>query len=320
MPIELPNLDDRSYQDLVDEARRLIPVFAPEWTNHNPSDPGITLIEMFAYLTEMLIYRLNLVPQANVLAFLRLINGPEWQPRSDHTLAEEIRETMLAHRKVNRAVTCADFEALALAADPNVARAHCLARRDLSTEDPEAGTRERPSHVSVVIVPRSEGSNPQPDQPLLDKVAQYLEPRRLLTTRVHVVGPTYVTFGVRLELVLQPDALKETVEPSAVEALQRFFHPLTGGPEQQGWPFGRDVYVSEIYEVLDRLPGVDYVQRQVDAATSQSLDELTVEAPEAGRLRHNERGELVSMAVRPEELVHLPTTKIDLQLTSPKTR
>src|SRR5690349_4133941 len=53
MPLPLPNLDDRSYTDLVEEARRLIPTYAPEWTNHNPSDPGIMLIELFAYLTEM---------------------------------------------------------------------------------------------------------------------------------------------------------------------------------------------------------------------------------------------------------------------------
>ena len=77
MPVDLPELDDRTYADLVEEALALVPAQAPEWTNHNPSDPGITLIESFAYLTEMLIYRLNRVSDDNLRAFLRLID-PEW--------------------------------------------------------------------------------------------------------------------------------------------------------------------------------------------------------------------------------------------------
>ena len=80
MPIKLPNLDDRTFADLVAEAHTLIPVHAPKWTNHNESDPGITLVELFAYLTEMQIYRLNRVTDANVCAFLRLIDGVERKP------------------------------------------------------------------------------------------------------------------------------------------------------------------------------------------------------------------------------------------------
>lgn len=68
-----PNLDDRTWQDIVDEARLLIPKYAPEWTDHNPSDPGITLIELFAWLVEGMIYRLNRVPEKNFIEFLNLM-------------------------------------------------------------------------------------------------------------------------------------------------------------------------------------------------------------------------------------------------------
>ena len=71
--IPSPNLDDRSWEDIVEEAVRLIPQYCPEWTNFNPSDPGITLIELFAWMTEMVIYRLNRVPEKNYLAFLNLL-------------------------------------------------------------------------------------------------------------------------------------------------------------------------------------------------------------------------------------------------------
>jgi hypothetical protein len=71
-----PILDDRSYQQLRDELVRRIPVYAPEWTDHNASDPGITLIELFAFLGENLLYRFNQIPDATNLAFLRLLQMP----------------------------------------------------------------------------------------------------------------------------------------------------------------------------------------------------------------------------------------------------
>jgi hypothetical protein len=76
MPIPIPNLDDRRYQDLLDEARARIPVHTPEWTNFQPSDPGITLIELFAFMTETLLYRCNLVPERNRRVFLNLLGIP----------------------------------------------------------------------------------------------------------------------------------------------------------------------------------------------------------------------------------------------------
>ena len=71
-----PVLDDRSYQDLVDEALARIPIHNPEWTNFNRSDPGVTLIELFAFLGENLLYRFNQVPEATRLAFLHLLQVP----------------------------------------------------------------------------------------------------------------------------------------------------------------------------------------------------------------------------------------------------
>lgn len=66
-------LDDRTYQQIFDEALRRIPRYAPEWTDHNPSDPGIALVELFSWMTETILYRLNKVPEKNYLKFLDLI-------------------------------------------------------------------------------------------------------------------------------------------------------------------------------------------------------------------------------------------------------
>ena len=71
--IPSPKLDDREFDDLVAEALRLIPRYAPEWTHHNPADPGITLIELAAWLTDLILYRVNKVPEKNYIAFLNLL-------------------------------------------------------------------------------------------------------------------------------------------------------------------------------------------------------------------------------------------------------
>ncbi|MYU22364.1 putative baseplate assembly protein [Streptomyces sp. SID8352] len=73
MALPSPNLDDRRFQQLVDEAKRYVQQRAPEWTDHNVSDPGVTLIETFAHLVDQLLYRLNRVPDKNYTAFLDLL-------------------------------------------------------------------------------------------------------------------------------------------------------------------------------------------------------------------------------------------------------
>jgi predicted phage baseplate assembly protein len=73
VPLPLPNLDDRRFQQLVDEAKRYVQQRCPEWTDHNVSDPGVTLIETWAAMTEQVIYRLNRVPDRLYIKFLDLI-------------------------------------------------------------------------------------------------------------------------------------------------------------------------------------------------------------------------------------------------------
>jgi predicted phage baseplate assembly protein len=73
MPLPSPNLDDRHFQDLVDDAKRLVQQRCPKWTDHNVSDPGVTLIEAVAQMVDQLIYRLNRVPDRHYIKFLELL-------------------------------------------------------------------------------------------------------------------------------------------------------------------------------------------------------------------------------------------------------
>jgi len=80
MPLPTPDLDDRRFQNLVDDAKRLIQQRCPEWTDHNVSDPGVTLIEAFAQMVDQLIYRLNRVPDRHYVKFLDLLGVQLFPP------------------------------------------------------------------------------------------------------------------------------------------------------------------------------------------------------------------------------------------------
>ena len=84
MTLPVPNLDDRRFQDLVDDAKRLVQQHTRRWTDHNVSDPGVTLIEAFAWMTDQLIYRLNRVPDRNYIKFLELIGVRLFPPAAAH--------------------------------------------------------------------------------------------------------------------------------------------------------------------------------------------------------------------------------------------
>lgn len=85
MPLPTPDLDDWKFQDIVDEAKRLIPQYCPEWTNHNVSDPGVALIELFAWMSEMVLFRYNQVPERLYTHFLNMV-GIEPFPASAATV------------------------------------------------------------------------------------------------------------------------------------------------------------------------------------------------------------------------------------------
>jgi len=74
MPLPAPNLDDRTFAQLVEAARQRIIATCPEWSDLSVSDPGMALIEVFAFISETIIYRLNRVPEKAYIEFLRLLN------------------------------------------------------------------------------------------------------------------------------------------------------------------------------------------------------------------------------------------------------
>lgn len=258
MPIPLPNLDDRTYTNLVAEARALIPHVQPAWTNHNPSDPGVALVELFAWLAEMALFQVNIVTDQHTEAFLELLNGPDWT-LGEQDLDTAVHQTILALRDQYRAATAADFEYLARQKWPEAAqvrRVYCLPRRNLAAADP---TAPAPGHVSLIAILQPDLTSEQ-TAGLRHSLWRFLRERCLLTIRHHVVEPAFVPVQVAADIHIHEDAGATDALQAATAVLSAYFDPLTGGPAGDGWPFGRGIYSSEIYALLNGLDLVDYVE------------------------------------------------------------
>jgi hypothetical protein len=162
----------------------------------------------------------------------------------------------IRHR--NRAVTPEDYEDLGRLASPEVARTKCVPLYDLAN-DPDATARLLGT-VSLMVVPRSIEAKPLPSLELISQVRDYIEARQIPTAKLIVVGPEYIRVDVQVEVGLSSIEGASGVSAAISDALSRYLHPLTGGLNGRGWDFGRKPHTSDLYVVLEAVPGVDYVK------------------------------------------------------------
>jgi predicted phage baseplate assembly protein len=157
-------------------------------------------------------------------------------------------------RTRDRAVTRADYEYLAKDADPRVARVRAL-----------TGGDDEPAVIRVVLVPEL-ATDPEvppvpgefdPSNEVLARVSQHLDERRLLGTRLVVSPPHYQWLSAEVTLHPDPTADAGRVRKEALDALHIYLHPLQGGPDGTGWPFGRTVTSAELLGVLQRVLGLE---------------------------------------------------------------
>ena len=169
-------------------------------------------------------------------------------------------------RTRNRAVNAEDFETLTLEASTGIARA-----KTLPLYDPANPTVETPGVVSVIAMPEGGGTL---SQAMRDAIRAYLDERRLVTTRIFVLDPDYVEVTVEATVVKLPGINASDLKDKAERTLAEFLNPEYGGDAAlaasyveglsekrgPGWEFGRSVYLSELYELLERINGVDHVE------------------------------------------------------------
>jgi hypothetical protein len=117
-----------------------------------------------------------------------------------------------------------------------------------------------PDTVTVIAVPyMREGSiTPVSGEGFLKTVLQHLNKHRLITTNILVINPIYEKITISCNIYLKKGKSQKRATIDIINKLNQFLSPINGGPDGTGWPFGRAVYPSEIYQIIDTVEGVDY--------------------------------------------------------------
>ena len=113
--------------------------------------------------------------------------------------------------------------------------------------------------ITVVVVPHLPLGRPTPSLALRRRIGAHLAQRRLIGTRVIVAGPDYVELAVEARIRACPGVNRQALALRIRAALDAFFDPLAGGPDGEGWPLGRDVYRTEVFQVIEATAGTDHV-------------------------------------------------------------
>jgi hypothetical protein len=333
---------DWSFDELVREGGSLIASYAPQWTNHNPSDPGITLLELLAYFSEILAYRaLRITPDAK-LHFLRLLEGRTVSPSDvligvpSRVIDEAIRTRVEALSRAECAVTTGDFEQLAVDAAATYPdgrpglRAKCVPgldlRRLVGTQHPAA--TDASADVSIVLAL-------EPDLPsevadgLCRHVQEALASRCLLTTRAYVVRAPHFHVTVGCRISPEPGVPLSVAAEAIDAALRRRFDPMQSDePIPDTRSLGRPLHLATVAAAIDRTDGVDYVENvivlrmSIDGAIDDDESLVGIRIGVIARLGEDTRlgglasvgmrrlqtdhtGETETVFVQPWELVHV---------------
>jgi predicted phage baseplate assembly protein len=241
------------------ERGRALPEAARAWAAYGATrgPAGAVFASAFVGLADVAGNRARLTDFDSVAARLAAVENPlpSTGGSSGETIDDAARRALESVERTERAVTLADYERLA-GATPGVRLARAEARAE---RHPALPCYPAPGVVTVLVLPYLPASRPAPSRGLLAAVASFLNRRRVLGTRVEVAGPSYVEVRVRARVKALPGASGEALARRLRAALDSFLHPLTGGPEGSGWSFGRAVYISEVYQVLDETEGADHV-------------------------------------------------------------
>ncbi len=294
MQIQFPDLANRTYKDILDEMISTIPKYSEKWTNYNPSDPGIMILETLAWIFDATFYRIDRIPEESYINFIKLIAGAGGEevdkqleilkkdPNSDRYHIEileflkEIEESKkrgqinrniiemkaAALRFINsnyRAITEEDFRALAIEAteknhenDPRVKRVEI--------------NKGHEGKIDITII-----SDQLDKYDKLKKIVKdYLEPRKLLCTKINVTEPDYSPVSIYIEVACLSHTRQDITADRIKKNILEFLDPLKGGDDKKGWVYGRTLTVFELYHTVEETEGVDHA-RSVIMDNNQDL-------------------------------------------------
>ncbi|HZE23435.1 MAG TPA: putative baseplate assembly protein [Blattabacteriaceae bacterium] len=223
----------------------------------NPANPNANIVAS--------VYRFGggkrgIVGTGSIKALQTFVDGVDsvtnLQPTLGGTDEESLSDAKLRApqtlKSKNRAVTAEDFEFLA----EQTPAVRIRRAKALPLVHPKFSGMPIPGVVTVIVVPESDAPNPIPGDATLALVCAHLNVHRLLTSEVYVVASKYRLVQIDANIVVKPDSDLSVVKKAVEQALTGWFHPLTGGADETGWPFGGTIFYSDVYRVILQIPGV----------------------------------------------------------------
>lgn len=209
---------------------------------------------------------------------------PTWGAAAEETVETAERRVAGFLKRRDRLVSEEDFRAI-VARTPGVeiGRVEVLS---LTYPKPELDDVRADGVVTILVIPATDPDRPdapRPDRLFLESVCQHLDPRRLVTTEVHVRGPIYVGVRVAIGIETVAGAAAPPVRQEVQEAVRTFLSPLRGGFGEDGWPLGRIVDARELLTVASRVSGVSSVEEirllDEEGAEREEIPLRTIELP-----------------------------------------
>ena len=157
---------------------------------------------------------------------------------------------ILRHR--NRAVSAQDYYDLAFEASRSIARVKVIPKLD-------DRLKYQSGHITIVVVPYSDEAKPLATPALKEQVKTYIEERASNLAKVHVMDPAYIKVNVQVELTTKKIEMIPIIISEATKKIKKFLHPLSGGEEGTGWEFGTIPCLSDLYALVQKIEGVEYV-------------------------------------------------------------
>lgn len=194
--------------------------------------------------------------------------------RDEETLDEAKKRAPRSIKSRYRAVTAEDFEHLAMQA-ATIKRAKAL-----PLFHPDFPKVKVPGVVTVIVVPDGEGPSPTPSEGTLRTVCAYLDQRRLLTTELYVIRPRYQHVEIKAEVIVTDKADLAEVKKGVEQTIKDYFHPLKGGEDGLGWPFGGTIFFSRVSQRIFTVNGVQSIRSLViflDSEETQFCSDVTIE-------------------------------------------
>lgn len=284
-----------NYQDLIDEMVEAIPVYTNIWTDFNPSDPGITILEVLCWVAETLIYKANRISKETYLNFLRLIAGTELYIGTDYLQKELLDEVDYLEKggnydatkvvaqvhaywqSVNLAVSLMDYYNLSSTAyvgeafmQLGLTEYDVLDKGKLKMAESEDAKSifvnyDKLSKAVVIRVnplfvnPENLEVEELDGKGLIKAIKAYVIPRRTVGTIVTVSLLDFVPVVLNTQVVINANHTREAVEASIRQQIERFFSPFYGGISGEGWHPDDVLFQSDLFFVISKATGVEAV-------------------------------------------------------------